>query len=431
MTAHVGRAVDIERPAAGTPAKPRLALVGVLALGALGWSAYLGSVSMGWVKLGLCSTGSCSELVLSSSWARLAGVPVSAMGMGVYLAILCALPFTVSQQMAHRRAAWSALVAMAFLIVGVAMWFIGLMTVHLHKSCGHCAGMHMLGMVIAYFLVTTAPMGKDPAALRPKRVLGLAAIAIAAVGLLVGGQLLARPVEGAGGQHAPDEQALTESGFAGSASTPLSNRGPAALPTIQQAVARAAESKLTPPTADDAAPKAKPDLNTPEGKAAIEAQLRDTYGDRWNKPDSVCQFTSSFAVRPGVRQTASELSYEVLQEGLGRRPGPQDRVRMHARGTLWSGEVFEDTFASGRPMDLRVSDMIPGLAEALVMMPTGSRWRLLLSPHLAYGVAGLPGRVPPQTPVFYEVQLLDILPPAPAHAVNAVQVVKHQEESSR
>jgi len=404
MTAHPGHAVGIAGTQANTASRWRLALVGALTLAALVWSSYLATVSLGWVKLGLCSTGSCSELVLSSSWARWMGVPVSILAMGFYLALLCVLPLTASEDVPRRRAAWSVLVAMAFTIVGAAAWFVGLMAGHLHKSCGHCASMHLLGAVIAFFLITMAPMGREPAALRPRRMLVLAAIGFAAVVLLAGGQLLAQivaplPAEAPAGQAIPSTQAE-----------------PAKTQQIHDAPAAPAPQppQPSPAVATDTPSKQEPDPNTPQGKAALVAELKLMFGDKWDKPTTPCQLIRYFLSQPAVHATASTVYYEVLQQGAGPLPKPEDSVRIHFQGKLWSGEVFKDTVVSGQPQDVRVADMIPGVAEALTMMPVGSRWRLLLAPHLAYGSTGLPGMVPPDTTVFCEVQLLNILPAAAA-----------------
>lgn len=393
MTSHAGPGINVAQMNAHGPMRWRLALVGILALAALGWSAYLGTVSLGWVKLGLCSSGSCSELVLSSSWSRWMGVPVSLLAMSVYTVLICVLPFAASSDMVRRRTAWSVLVVLAFTIMGTAIWFVGLMAVHLHKSCGHCASMHLLGMVITGMLITLAPMGRQAGALRPRRVFEMAVIGVAAAGLLAGGQIMTQPAEATPGEQAVEQQQPT----------PSVQNAPAVVPEPEPAQQPAAEE-------GSALPEDQPDPNTPEGKAALVAQLKRDYGDQWDKPTTTCQLIPYFLSRPRVRATENGLYYEALHEGAGPLPKPQDRVRVHFQGRLWTGEVFQDTFASGRPQDVRVGDMIPGLREALVMMPLGSRWRVLLVPHLAYGSTGLPGVVPPGMTVFCEVELLDILP---------------------
>ena len=46
--------------------------------------------------------------------------------------------------------------------------------------------------------------------------------------------------------------------------------------------------------------------------------------------------------------------------------------------------------------------------EALPMMKVGSKWQLFVPPHLAYGRGGLPPRIPPNTVLVFEMELLAI-----------------------
>jgi FKBP-type peptidyl-prolyl cis-trans isomerase FklB len=54
-----------------------------------------------------------------------------------------------------------------------------------------------------------------------------------------------------------------------------------------------------------------------------------------------------------------------------------------------------------------VKGVIPGLAQALQLMPVGSRWRVFIPSQLAYGDRATPGFGPNSTLVF-DVELLSI-----------------------
>jgi FKBP-type peptidyl-prolyl cis-trans isomerase FklB len=43
------------------------------------------------------------------------------------------------------------------------------------------------------------------------------------------------------------------------------------------------------------------------------------------------------------------------------------------------------------------------------MMNVGDKWRITLPPELAYGEAGAPPSIPPQSVLVFEVHLLDIV----------------------
>ncbi len=110
--------------------------------------------------------------------------------------------------------------------------------------------------------------------------------------------------------------------------------------------------------------------------------------------------------REGVITTASGLQYEVLEEGSGTKPTLEDRVRVHYRGSLVDGTVFEDSF-DGDPATFGLTDVISGWTEGLQLMSVGSRYRFVIPSELGYGQGLGPGG--PNSTLIFEVQLLEIL----------------------
>ena len=111
--------------------------------------------------------------------------------------------------------------------------------------------------------------------------------------------------------------------------------------------------------------------------------------------------------RPGVKTTASGLQYEVLKNGVGAKPKATDKVKVHYHGTLTDGTVFDSSVQRGQPIEFAVNGVIPGWAEALQLMPVGSKWKLFIPPALGYGPRGREG-IPPNAVLVFEVELLGI-----------------------
>lgn len=120
------------------------------------------------------------------------------------------------------------------------------------------------------------------------------------------------------------------------------------------------------------------------------------------------QFLTTNAARPEVTTTASGLQYEVLEAGGGASPGPRSTVVTHYHGTFVDGTVFDSSVQRGEPAQFGVHQVIPAWTEALQLMGTGAKWRIACPPALAYGEQGAGDSIPPNTPLVFEIHLLEI-----------------------
>ena len=120
-------------------------------------------------------------------------------------------------------------------------------------------------------------------------------------------------------------------------------------------------------------------------------------------------YLASNAEREGVVTTESGLQYEVLTEGTGPRPSPEDQVRIHYEGKLIDGTVFDSSLERGEPAVFPVQGVIDGFTEALLLMPVGSKYRVVIPSDLAYGPQPRPGGpIGPDETLIFEIELLGI-----------------------
>jgi len=113
--------------------------------------------------------------------------------------------------------------------------------------------------------------------------------------------------------------------------------------------------------------------------------------------------------KEGVIKLPSGLQYKVLKEGTGKTPTDTDWVRIHFRGTLVDGTVFEDTYKSfGQPVAFALKGMIPGWAEALKLMKEGAKWQLFIPPDLAFAERGAGTLIGPNATLILEVELISV-----------------------
>ena len=113
--------------------------------------------------------------------------------------------------------------------------------------------------------------------------------------------------------------------------------------------------------------------------------------------------------KKGVTELPSGLQYEILRKASGAKPKAADKVKCHYHGTLINGTVFDSSVRRGEPALFNLSQLIPGWTEALQLMTVGSKWRLFIPPHLAYGTQGAGDVIGPNSTLVFELELLDII----------------------
>jgi hypothetical protein len=111
----------------------------------------------------------------------------------------------------------------------------------------------------------------------------------------------------------------------------------------------------------------------------------------------------------GMTVLPSGLKYRVVKAGTGNRPTADNTVEVHYRGRFTDGKEFDSSYQRGQPASFPVKGVIKGWTEALQLMTEGSKWELSIPPDLAYGKAGMPPVIPPDSTLFFEVELLKIL----------------------
>ena len=117
-------------------------------------------------------------------------------------------------------------------------------------------------------------------------------------------------------------------------------------------------------------------------------------------------FLAENAKKENVVSLPSGLQYEILTVGTGEKPMAHHTVTCHYHGTVISGEVFDSSVQRGRPASFPLNAVIKGWTEALQLMPVGSKWRLTLPPHLAYGSRQVSSAIRANSTLIFEVELI-------------------------
>ena len=110
--------------------------------------------------------------------------------------------------------------------------------------------------------------------------------------------------------------------------------------------------------------------------------------------------------KPGVVSLPSGVQYKVLRAGKGKKPTAENMVRCRYKGTLTDGSII-DKSDDKKPVSMLVGGFLAGLKEAVMLMPTGSKWEIVIPPQLAYGPFGNRG-VGPNAVLIYDMEILGV-----------------------
>ena len=119
-------------------------------------------------------------------------------------------------------------------------------------------------------------------------------------------------------------------------------------------------------------------------------------------------FLAENAKKEGVVTLDSGLQYKVIKTGEGKSPQATNSITVNYRGTLVDGTVFANSAELGKPATHQMKKVIKGWREALPLMKEGDKWALYIPPQLAYGKRGMRNRIPPNSALIYEVELIAV-----------------------
>lgn len=142
----------------------------------------------------------------------------------------------------------------------------------------------------------------------------------------------------------------------------------------------------------------------------MEAQAAELQATANANFERGMEYLEENALKEGVVTTDSGLQYEKLVEGEGASPTAEDVVKVHYRGELIDGTVFDSSYDRGEPISFPLSGVISGWTEGLQLMKTGETARLVIPSDLAYGGNGMGNAIGPNETLIFQVELLEVNP---------------------
>lgn len=111
-----------------------------------------------------------------------------------------------------------------------------------------------------------------------------------------------------------------------------------------------------------------------------------------------------------VITTPSGLKYVEVQPGTGRTAEKGMPVQVHYTGRLADGKKFDSSVDRKEPFqfNLGAGEVIRGWDEGVAGMKVGGKRKLIIPANLAYGPRGVPGAIPPNAELTFDVELLKV-----------------------
>jgi FKBP-type peptidyl-prolyl cis-trans isomerase FkpA/FKBP-type peptidyl-prolyl cis-trans isomerase FklB len=154
----------------------------------------------------------------------------------------------------------------------------------------------------------------------------------------------------------------------------------------------------------------KVDLAAYAQKLQTMAESRAQAGAAADKLSGAA-FLAKAAEEKGAVKSPAGFVIQEITPGTGASPTLNDQVKVHYKGTLIDGTVFDSSLDRGQPAVFPLNRVIPCWTQGLQMMKVGGKSRLVCPSELAYGDRGAPPRIKPGSTLVFEVELLEIVKP--------------------
>lgn len=121
-----------------------------------------------------------------------------------------------------------------------------------------------------------------------------------------------------------------------------------------------------------------------------------------------------------IQKTESGLMYEIVNPGSDvKAVNDADVVKVVYEGKLKDGKVFDSSKERGDTAEFALNRVIKGWGEGMKLVGKGGKIKLWVPAELGYGEQGAGQSIGPNQALFFEVDLIDVVPATETEAAAA------------
>ncbi len=110
-----------------------------------------------------------------------------------------------------------------------------------------------------------------------------------------------------------------------------------------------------------------------------------------------------------LERTPSGIFYHIVDKGGSEKPKWGDKVKVHYRGYLLDGTLFDSTYKRETTFSFYIGNVITGWNQALPLLGEGGKGVFIIPAHLAYENEGFGDLVGPGEHLRFDIELIEIL----------------------
>lgn len=144
-----------------------------------------------------------------------------------------------------------------------------------------------------------------------------------------------------------------------------------------------------------------------KAEADLKSKIAETERKEQAQKDAEIQRQKELTAK--ATKTPSGLAYYIEKEGTGEIPKKGDELKVHYTLRLNDGEKLDSSYERNEPLEVEagVTALIQGWTEALLMFKRGTKVFLIIPPELGYGAQGAGGVIPPNSTLYFDVEILN------------------------